>query len=74
MWYYDSPIGRMEIFQNPQDGRFYLKVRGETHGSYPSAVAAANNVYCFVTGCYDWDRLDCQIDDVPTDIYEWTQG
>lgn len=34
------------------------------------AVAAADDVYCHATGCYDWDHLSSELDQVPTDIHE----
>lgn len=69
MFYYDSPIGRIVI--KYINNRYYIIINSDYYGPYTSAVAAADDVYCHATGCFEWDILDCDIDDVPTDIYEW---
>ena len=71
MWIYNSSIGTMKIYQNPRTGRFIIQIKDEQYGGYHSAVAAADDVYCHATGCYEWDCLDGSLLDVPTDIYEW---
>lgn len=71
MYIYKSPIGLMAIKLNNSTGRFELIISDICYGSYHSAVAAADDVYCHVTGCYDWDNLDGKLDQVPTDIHEW---
>lgn len=70
MWYYESPIGLMKIYQN-RDGRYSLQILETVYGSYDSPAAAADDVYCFATGCDEWDFL-CGTIDPPTDIYEWS--
>ena len=69
MWLYRSPIGNIfiKLFQQG----YGIVINNEVYGFYKSAVAAADDVYTHTTGCYDWDKLDCKISDVPTDIYEW---
>jgi hypothetical protein len=52
-------------------GKYKLIIDDEWYGSYQSVVAAADDVYCHVTGCTEWDILDGSIDS-PTDIYQWT--
>lgn len=69
MYRYASPVGLMYIKHN--NGKFDLIINDVCYGSYQSAVAAADDVYVHVTGCYDWDKLDGTIADVPTDIHEW---
>ena len=69
MWYYESPIGLMKIYQN-RDGRYSLQIQETVYGFYESPTAAADDVYCFATGCDEWDLL-CGTIDPPTDIYEW---
>lgn len=69
MWYYKSPVGLMKIYKN-SNGKFSLQINETVYGFYNSAVAAADDVYMFVTGCYQWDCLDGTLDP-PTDIYEW---
>jgi hypothetical protein len=71
MFVYRSKIGLMKIFHDPKIERFALLINDTRYGNYHSAVAAADDVYCHVTGCYDWDLLDGEIMDAPTDIYEW---
>lgn len=71
MWYYESPIGIMKIYKN-HTGRYSLQILETVYGSYESPIAAADDVYVFVTGCYEWDSLDGTIEP-PTDIYEWNR-
>jgi hypothetical protein len=59
----------MYIFRNAS-GRYSLKICGTVYGFYSSAVAAADDVYTFSTGCYEWDSL-FKSANPPTDIYEW---
>ncbi len=70
MWKYESPIGPLFIkrLKNGSYGFIYDNTVWES--SY-SPQAEADNVYMHCTGCYDWDRLDGQIPDVPTDLSEW---
>ncbi len=69
MWYYHSPIGVMKIFQS-NSGRFILEILGERF-FYHSPQAAADDVYCHTTGCYEWDSLDGSVLDVPSGIRDW---
>ena len=69
MYIYKSPIGTFKIKE--YYGRWQLWFEEEVYGEYESAVAAANNVYLHVTGCDEWDELDGQISDEPTDIAKW---
>lgn len=69
MYIYRSPIGIFSI--RILNNRYALCFANNVLGYYNSAVAAADDVYTHTTGLYKWDILDCQIHDVPTDIYEW---
>ena len=69
MYVYQSPIGTFYI--RLLDNRYALYFDNDVLGYYSSAVAAADDVYTHTTGHYEWDALDCQVNDVPTDIYEW---
>lgn len=70
MWIYDSPIGRFIIKYLP-NGKFGLIYNNELYGIWQSPQAAADEVYTHTTGCNEWDFLDGQIDDLPTDLSEW---
>ena len=68
---YKSPIGLMKIFLDSNQ-RYALAIGDTVYGHYHSPVAAADDVYCFATGCYEWDKLQTKMMlDVPTDIHEW---
>ncbi|MCM1219399.1 MAG: hypothetical protein NC548_33385 [Lachnospiraceae bacterium] len=69
MWYYKSPIGLMKIYKN-SSGRYSLQIKDNVYGSYNSAVAAADDVYMFATGCHQWDSLEGKLNP-PSDIHEW---
>ena len=71
MYGYNSPIGPMIIFFDKRVNRFALAINDTLYGHYHSAVAAADDVYCHVTGCDQWDLLDGKIFDAPTDLAEW---
>ncbi len=70
MWKYESPIGTLYI-KRLDDGRYGFLYDDTVWESCSSPQAEADNVYLHCTGCYDWDRLDGQIDDAPTDLSEW---
>jgi hypothetical protein len=59
----------MKIFPN-NNGKFSLKIGDEVYGFYSSAVAAADDVFTFSTGCTEWDELYSTIVP-PTDLSEW---
>lgn len=68
MWVYHSPIG--PIFIKKSYDSYQLIYNEVCYGNYPSAIAAADDVYTFSTGCDEWDSLSDSADP-PTDIYEW---
>ncbi|MFF5993672.1 hypothetical protein AAGS61_02805 [Lysinibacillus sp. KU-BSD001] len=69
MFIYRSPIGTFSI--RVLNGRYALCFANDVLGCYNSAGAAADDVYTHTTGHDKWDALDCRVNDVPTDIYEW---
>ena len=71
MFTYNSPIGLMIIKFDTDSQGYLLIINNERYGLYRSALAAADEVYTHTTGCYEWDSLDCEVLDAPTDIYEW---
>lgn len=68
MYIFHSRVGTFSIARN-YDG-YRLTVNNMDLGTYPSAVAAADDVYMHVTGYWPWDKLDGKAD-APSDIYEW---
>lgn len=70
MWKYESPIGALFIKQL-NDGHYGLIYNGTVWESCDSPQAEADNVYMHCTGCYDWDKLDGRIPNVPHDLSEW---
>ncbi|MEF7565036.1 hypothetical protein V4V35_18690 [Bacillus infantis] len=71
MYRYDSPVGPMAIAVDKRVNKYALIINDSVYGHYQSAVAAADDVYCHATGCYEWDKLDGKFTDAPTDLYEW---
>lgn len=73
-WLFDSPIGPIHIVQLV-NGMYYIRIDNDLYGAYETAVAAANDVYTFTTGCYQWDCHDGDVEFmclVPSDIHDWT--
>ncbi len=70
MWKYESPIGTLYI-KRLNNGQYGLIYNGTIWEASSSPQIEADNVYVHCTGCYDWDRLDCKVPDVPTDLSEW---
>jgi hypothetical protein len=68
---YRSPAGVFYIRFNTSLQKWDLGIGNEIFGNYITTIAAADDVYCQATGCYQWDMLDITEIDVPTDIYEW---
>lgn len=67
MWVYHSAIGDLIIKRLP-NGQYGLEFDGIIWESCHSPQAEADNVYCHVTGCSDWDESDeCG----PCDLSEW---
>ncbi len=70
MWKYNSPIGTLFI-KRMNDGRYGFIYNGTVWESSHSAEAEADNVYMHCTGCFDWDKLDGKVFDVPADLSGW---
>lgn len=70
MWKYESPIGNLYI-QKLDNGRYGLFYNGTVWESCHTPQAEADNVYMHCTGCYDWDSLDGEVPDAPSDLSEW---
>ena len=70
MWVYHSPIGDFQIRQL-SNGRYGLYFADILWGSWHSPEAAADDVYMHETSCYDWDRLDGKLNQVPSNLSEW---
>ncbi|ARF67620.1 hypothetical protein B7C51_06920 [Paenibacillus larvae subsp. pulvifaciens] len=70
MYAYKSPVGLMKIYIDRNVGRYALDINGIIVGHYLSAADAADDVYTQVTGYYDWDDLDGDVDP-PSDLSEW---
>lgn len=64
---YKSCVGTMLIIRNLRTEKWDIHIGDDVYGSYNSAVAAADDVYMYVTGCGAWDDLDERGDD-PTDL------
>ena len=61
-----SPVGTFRIV--PYQDRVQLWISYDVVGVYPSAVAAADDVYVHVTG---YDRWDSSNYEAPPDVSEW---
>ena len=68
MYVYHSPIG--DWFICCKENKYHLMFDSECYGVYDSPVGAADDVFCFATRCYEWDRL-LESANPPADIYEW---
>ena len=70
---YYSPVGKFFIKYDFKVCKWILGLGEEVFGFYESTVAAADDVYCQASGCYEWDSMDIDsiLEDVPTDIYCW---
>lgn len=74
LYYYKSPIGPMYIKYDQSKGNYLLIINGIDYGHYQSPDAAADDVFCHSTGCFEWDKLDGSMIDVPTSIAEWDKA
>ena len=54
MWIYRSPIGILKIVRQP-DGTFGLCHNETVWEACDTPQAEADNVFCHVTGCDEWD-------------------
>ena len=70
MWKYESPIGTL-VIKRLNDGSYGLIYDDMVYESSLTPQAEADNVYMHCTGCPEWDMLDGQVPDAPTDLGEW---
>jgi len=64
----------MSIYFDRSVNKYALNICGTVYGHYPSAEAAADDVFTFSTGCFEWDSLCDDIDlscSIPDNISEW---
>lgn len=73
MWKFESSVGTFVIKFHSKSGKYALILDDQIYGMASDPVALASNVYCHVTGCFEWDILDGQYPegDAPTDLYGW---
>ncbi len=71
MWKYHSPIGELSIKYIPSQQVYGFFYKNQCWGAANNPQALADNVYVHCSGCYDWDKLDGEVDDCPTDLSEW---
>lgn len=71
MWEYNSPIGPIYIKYLPREKRYGMFYDGTCWESCVTPEAEADNVYMHCTGCYEWDKLDGEVFDAPSDLSEW---
>lgn len=67
MWIYRSPIGILKIVRQP-DGTFGLCHNETVWEACDTPQAEADNVFCHVTGCDEWDSCP---DAGPSDLSEF---
>ena len=70
MWVYHSPIGDIFI-KAPPDGKYGMLYDGVVWESCDTPQAQADNVYTHCTNCWDWDKLNGKVANVPHDLSEW---
>lgn len=56
MWIYRSPVGILKIVRQP-DGTFGLCHNETVWEACDTPQAEADNVFCHVTGCDEWDSF-----------------
>ena len=64
---YRSPVGILKIVRQP-DGTFGLCHNETVWEACDTPQAEADNVFCHVTGCDEWDSCP---DAGPSDLSEW---
>lgn len=67
MWIYESSMGILRIIPTI-DGRYGFVFNDTVWEASLTPQAEADNVYCHVTGCYEWDLSGAV---APTDLSEW---
>lgn len=69
MWFYRSPVGLMNI--RYVDSKYRLYINDICYSVYTSPILVADSVVTFTTGCYEWDSLDGEYYDYPSDLSDW---
>jgi len=72
-YFYKSPVGLFFIRYNPSMEKWELGMEEDVFGYYITTIATADDVYCQITGCNEWDLFDIDkiVDIAPADIFEW---
>ncbi len=68
---YNADIGSFEI-QQTGHLRYQLWIEEELLGEYASAELAAADVARFDTNYVEWDKLENELENVPTNLAQWT--
>ena len=67
---YNANIGTFEIRQTGHL-RYQLWIEEELLGEYASAELAAEDVARFDTDYMEWDKLENELENVPTNLEQW---
>lgn len=68
---YNADIGTFEIRQTGHL-LYQLWIKEELLGEYASAELAAEDVAGFDTNYIEWDKLENELENVPTNLAQWT--
>ena len=68
---YNADIGTFEIRQTGHL-LYRLWIEEELLGEYESAELAAADVANFDTNYMEWDKLENELENVPTNLAQWT--
>lgn len=74
MWTYESPIGTFTIKYIPETNLYGTILNGILYETCDTPYASADNIFCHCIGCYEWDSLEGQITNVPSDLSEWIKN
>jgi len=68
---YNTDIGTFEIRQTGHL-LYQLWIKEELLGEYASAELAAADVAGFDTDYMEWDQLENELENIPTNLAQWT--
>lgn len=68
---YNTDIGTFEIRQTGHL-LYQLWIKEELLGEYASAELAAEDVAGFDTDYVEWDQLENELENIPTNLAQWT--
>lgn len=71
MWYYQSEVGMMRIYENDTNGYILRICDTIIDKKYRNCTAAVIDVHNFVTGYTEWDSLRNTVQP-PENISDWT--